>query len=52
MLFILADQESKLEIMKALGEKCGMRSKAKGIVLSLPIEMVMGLGLTEYRKLS
>ena len=43
MLFIVADNESKLNIMQAIGEKCGMHSQAKGIVLSLPIDSVIGL---------
>lgn len=42
-LFIVAQNESKLKIMQAIGEKYGMRSEAKGIVLSLPIDMVTGL---------
>lgn len=43
MLFIVTDNDRKLRIMQAIGEKCGMHSKAKGIVLSLPIDTVIGL---------
>lgn len=43
MLFIVTNNESKLKIMQAIGDKCGMHSKAKGIVLSLPIDTVIGL---------
>lgn len=43
MLFIVAENENKLKIMQAIGEKFGMRSEAKGIVLSLPIDTVIGL---------
>lgn len=43
MLFIVTDNDSKLRIMQAIGEKCGMHSEAKGIVLSLPIDTVIGL---------
>ena len=32
MLYIVADKESKLNIMQAIGEKCGMHSQAKGIM--------------------
>ncbi len=42
ILFIVAKSECKLDIMKAIGEKYGMHSDAKGIVLSLPIDMVLG----------
>ena len=43
MLFIVAENESKLKIMQAIGDKCGMHSDAKGIVLSLPIDTVIGM---------
>ena len=43
MLFIVTENENKLKIMQAIGEKYGMRSEAKGIVLSLPIDTVIGL---------
>lgn len=42
MVFIVAENESKLKIMQAIGEKCGMHSEAKGIVVSLPIDHVIG----------
>lgn len=43
IVLILSDTEKKVEIMSGISEKCGMRSEAKGIVLSLPIDAVMGL---------
>ena len=43
MLFIVTKNERKLNIMRAIGEKCGMHSEAKGTVLSLPIDAVIGL---------
>lgn len=43
IVLILSDAEKKVEIMSEISEKCGMRSEAKGIVLSLPIDAVMGL---------
>lgn len=43
MLFIVVKNEEKLKIMQAIGDKFGMRSEAKGIVLSLPIDTVLGL---------
>lgn len=42
MLFIVVENENKLEIMQAIGKHCGMHSEAKGIVLSLPIDTVIG----------
>lgn len=47
MILIIADREKKLPIMKAIGEACGMRTKAQGLVVSLPIESVLGLGEVE-----
>lgn len=43
MVLILAEHENKVPIMKAISEKCGMHSKAKGLVISLPIDAVMGI---------
>lgn len=42
-VLILAARENKVKIMSAISEKCGMHSDAKGLVLSLPIDSVMGL---------
>lgn len=42
-VLILADAESKMAIMRGISEACGMHSKAQGLVLSLPIDEVMGL---------
>ncbi len=47
MILIIADREKKLPIMKAIGEACGMRTEAQGLVVSLPIESVLGLGEVE-----
>lgn len=43
IVLILADYENKLQIMRAISEKCGMHSEAKGLVVSLPIDAVMGI---------
>lgn len=43
VLFIVANDENKESIMKAIGEKYGMKSDAKGVVLSLPIDSVAGI---------
>lgn len=43
MILIVANSETKMPIMQAISEKCGMRSEAQGIVLSMPIDSVIGL---------
>lgn len=43
MILIVADSEHRLQIMQAIGEKCGLHSEAKGTVLSLPIDNAVGL---------
>lgn len=43
IVFIVANNDDKLKIMQAIGDKCGVHSEAKGIVVSLPIESVIGL---------
>ncbi len=43
MVVIVADNQSKLNIMNAISEKCGMSSEAQGMVISIPIDTVIGL---------
>lgn len=43
IVLIVADSETKLAIMQAISEKCGIKTEAKGIVYSLPIDNVIGL---------
>lgn len=43
IVLIVANSETKLAIMQAISEKCGIHSEAKGIVYSLPIDNVIGL---------
>ncbi|MBR2324694.1 MAG: hypothetical protein IKA53_01470 [Clostridia bacterium] len=43
IVMIVADNESKLPIMQAISDACGIKSEAKGVVISLPIEDVIGL---------
>lgn len=42
-VLILAEAENKVNIMRSISESCGMHSDAKGLVLSLPIDSVMGI---------
>lgn len=43
LVLILSEEEKRVEIMSGISDKCGMRSDAKGLVMSLPIDAVMGL---------
>ena len=43
IVIILAQKEDKLPIMQEIGKKCGMQSEAQGIVLSLPVDSIVGL---------
>lgn len=40
---ILAKREQKIEIMKAINAKCGIKSEASGVTISLPVDSVAGL---------
>ena len=42
IVLIIADAEDKVKLMKAISEKCGVQSAANGIIMSLPIDSVMG----------
>ena len=44
VVIIVAESETKLSIMQAISDTCGIKSEAKGIVLSMPIEDTIGLG--------
>lgn len=43
IVLIVTQEESKKNIMQAISAQCGMHSAAKGHVISIPIESVMGL---------
>lgn len=43
IVVILAEEEKKHAIMQAIGEHCGVRSEAHGVVLSVPVEDVVGM---------
>lgn len=47
MVLVLAKAETKLGIMKAIGERCGMQSEAKGFVFSTPIDVIAGFSQEE-----
>ena len=43
IVMIITDNEHKLPIMKAISRECGVNSEAKGFVVSLPIDRVIGI---------
>lgn len=43
IVLILSETEKKVEIMRQISEKCGVHTEAQGIVMSLPIDSVMGI---------
>ncbi len=43
IVLILAANENKVAIMKAISDKCGIQSDAHGVVISLPVDDVAGL---------
>ena len=43
IVMIVAESEKKTEIMQAISDECGIKSDAKGIVISMPIEDTIGL---------
>ena len=47
MIFIITKTEEKNQIMKAVMRQAGMQSKAKSIVISLPVTSTAGLRLVE-----
>ncbi len=43
VVLILAKKEDKKAIMQAINKECGMQGKAQGIVLSLPVDGIVGV---------
>lgn len=43
IVLILAEKDKKLDIMKAIGEKCGSNTPAHGMIVSMPVDNVVGL---------
>ena len=41
---ILCGREEKSAIMQAINQSAGVRTEARGILLSLPVDNVMGIG--------
>lgn len=43
MVYILVEKEKKRTIMKAISEQCGLLSEAQGVLMSIPVDDVIGL---------
>ena len=43
VVMILAKHEDKVAIMQAINTSCGVKTEARGVVLSLPVDQVIGL---------
>ena len=43
IVIIISEIEQKVSIMQSISENCGMHSDAKGIVMSMPIDTVVGM---------
>lgn len=44
IVLIVADNETKRDIMQAISEKCGIKTEANGMVVSVPIDGCIGIG--------
>lgn len=47
LLFILTTREHKLDIMKTLSEKVGLKSEAGGVIFSLPVDRTAGIAVAQ-----
>ena len=47
IVLILTAADAKAEMMQAIGRRCGMNTEAKGLVFSMPIDSVAGIGEEE-----
>ena len=43
LTMIVVPQEKKAAVMVAVSQACGLRTEAHGVVLSVPVDEVMGL---------
>lgn len=44
IVLIVAEREKKQEMMTAVSQACGVKTDAQGIILSVPIDQVIGIG--------
>lgn len=43
IIAIVAEKDNKINIMRAIGEKHGVKSEAQGLILSIPVEDIAGM---------
>lgn len=43
IVLIISDEENKVRLIERINQHCGMQSEAKGLMLSLPVDMVVGM---------
>lgn len=48
ILLIISTNDNKKKIMTEISEKCGINSDANGLVISMPVENVIGLNNIDY----
>ena len=42
-VMIVIPKDKKAEVMAAISDKCGLKTEAHGVVMSMPVDDVMGL---------
>ncbi len=47
IVFILVKNEHKHDVMQVIADRCGMHSEAKGLVISMPVDNILGLRIFE-----
>ena len=40
---IIVPKEKRTAIMKSIGEACGLRTEAHGVLISVPVDEVLGI---------
>ena len=43
IVLVLSESADKVAFIKCIGENCGMHGKAQGVVVSMPIDSVIGI---------
>lgn len=52
IVLIIAERENKVGIMKSINQKCGLKSEAHGITISLPVDSAVGLEMLQIKQSS
>ena len=42
-VLVIVPKDKKADIMKSVSDSCGLKTPAKGVILSIPIEEIIGL---------